>query len=196
MLKIISPTEQNSYRAAICLLLGMMKCEQAVSLTGAEKEVSTFILGEATAPDTRFLREGDIYGGAFLCKRDINDLPPSFQNILAGEKEVWMGSVTLFINPLMTSLATGEDGCQIFYQELRAKFCEFGKKSEIQYLYLTLSPAEYRYTKQKGLWAYDHEVSPEDSSDGLFHGILALSSAENARNKALFEQTGPFLKAA
>ena len=73
------------------------------------------------------------------------------------------------------------DGCQKFYQDLLEKFMEFGQKTKADFLYLTLCPFEYERTKNKGFWTYVLEIKPEESPDGLFHGILPLSAQQKER---------------
>ncbi|OJW47944.1 MAG: hypothetical protein BGO67_08725 [Alphaproteobacteria bacterium 41-28] len=40
---------------------------------------------------------------------------------------------------------------------------------------MTLEPGEYLCTEAIGLWPYVLKVRFQDSSDGLFHGILSLT---------------------
>lgn len=191
MLKIISPQEQHYYQARIDLLVGMMRCAQPFRLSSEEQKISTFIIGEATCQDANFLSEGDVYGGALLYERSIKDLPSSFQALILRKESVWGGIVSLFINPKKPSLEeNGLDGCQLFYKELLEKLGEFGRNSKIDFLYLILSPSEYQYTKQKGLWPYTLEISPENSIDGLFHGILHFSDREIKTSSQKFSLSG------
>ena len=50
----------------------------------------------------------------------------------------------------------------------------FGKKEEADFFILSLRPAEFIKIKTHGHWPFLIEILPNASSDGLFHGLLAL----------------------
>jgi len=67
------------------------------------------------------------------------------------------------------------DSTNVFYKELLERFIEFGQQVNTTFLCLTLCPYEYQRIRDKGFWPCILEIKPEDSPDGLFHGILSLS---------------------
>ncbi len=137
------------------------------------------------------LSEEEIYGGALLYQRNVSDLPLAFQHfVFVSSQEtltesplIWGSTTSFFMSPYSHSpLRNNElDGCQKFYQDLLEKFMEFGQKTKADFLYLTLCPFEYERTKNKGFWTYVLEIKPEESPDGLFHGILPLSAQQKER---------------
>lgn len=67
---------------------------------------------------------------------------------------------------------------QSFYRELYEGFVEFGRIKGIGFLIMKLSPKVYNSTKIYGLWPYVVELKPDNSLDGLFHGILPLTGSQ------------------
>jgi hypothetical protein len=187
MLKIITPKEnslsQVTYQSRIDLLLGIIKYSQALPVTLEEQKMATFVLALADHSEENLLNKGDVYGGALIYQKNASSLPPTFRGLLAtpDQENIWSGAISFFINsfnkdPLekAPSAPTLEDEFQTFYKALLEKFIEFGHQNHIDFLYLTLPSREYHNTKTKGSWSYALEITPENSSDGLFHGLLSL----------------------
>lgn len=172
MLKIIEPTQQCYYKARIDLLMGLMRLYQDIPLSYEEQTRATFIVGED--------EECGIYGGSILHKKNVTDLQSQLKGVVSTltpqMEEVWVGTLSFFIEDKKEPFNVHGGGChQKFYKNLLEKFMEFGNKEGIGYLCLTLNPFEHLRTKNRGFWPYILEVKPQDSLDGLFHGILPLS---------------------
>jgi hypothetical protein len=172
MLKTIEPTQQCYYKGRIDLLMGLMRLYQDIPLSYEEQTQATFIVGED--------EECGIYGGSILHKKSVRDLQSQLKGIVSTltphMEEVWVGTLSFFIEDKRASFnGSGADCHQKFYKELLEKFMEFGRQEGIGYLCLTLNPFEHLRTKNRGFWPYILEVKPQDSLDGLFHGILPLS---------------------
>lgn len=172
MLKTIEPTQQCYYKGRIDLLMGLMRLYQDIPLSYEEQTQATFIVGED--------EESGIYGGSILHKKNVTELQSQLKGIVSTltphMEEVWVGTLSFFIEDKRASFNTnGSDYHQKFYKELLEKFMEFGRQEGIGYLCLTLNPFEHLRTKNRGFWPYILEVKPQDSLDGLFHGILPLS---------------------
>jgi len=125
----------------------------------------------------------EIFGGAILYQRSARDLPPAIQQLMLTfnqeatlEEDIWGSTTSFFSHPQKTSLSGEElDECRLFYENLLKKFIEFGQQKKVNFLCLTLCPLEYQRTRNKGFWPYILEITPEDSHDGLFYGVLSLS---------------------
>ena len=213
MLEMIRPKGHPSpharYRSRIDLLMGIIKYSQDLPLTGEEQQ-ATFVLGLAEDTEDKYLHKGDLYGGALIYQRSAAHLPFSFKGLLASpsQENIWSGAISFFINPLnRKSLTTppevkrrqldSDDGFHLFYTALLEKFMEFGHENHIDFLYLTLPPREYHNTKTKGNWSYAIEISPEESPDGLFHGILSLvKTSKLSKKKKLLSPLRSVKKAA
>lgn len=172
MFKNISPSYQRYYKGRIDLFMGLMGLYQDVSLVSEEQRQATFIIGEDG--------NNGLYGGAVLHKYSVSDLQGQLQAVISTfdpeREEIWMGTLSCFIEDKVLSLDDKMAAYKAFYRELFEKFMEFGEEEKVRYLCLTLNPFEHRRTKNKGLWPYILEIQPQESLDGLFHGILSLSA--------------------
>jgi len=172
MLKIIDPAQQCYYKARIDLLMGLMRLYQDIPLSYEEQSQATFVVGED--------EKTGIYGGSILHKRSVSDLQSQLKNIVMTltphTEEVWVGTLSFFLEDKKAFTSPEEIMCyKKFYKNLLEKFVEFGNEEGIRFLCLTLNPFEHLRTKNRGFWPYILEVKPQDSLDGLFHGILPLS---------------------
>ena len=166
--------------------MGMLGCFQDVPLKAEEKEISTFIIAERdqkqespsqiSSRDATSL-EDEFYGGAMLYKRRARDLPLAIQSLMAApqQENVWEATTCLFSTPNSSSDNNSFLETNVFYKELLEKFMEFGQQVKTNFLCLTLCPYEYQRIRDKGFWPCILEIKPEESPDGLFHGILSLS---------------------
>lgn len=172
MLKIIEPKHQCYYKSRVDLLMGLMRLYQDIPITTEEQARATFIVGED--------ENSGIYGGAILHQKSVNDLQSQLKGIvstLSPEiEDVWVGTLAFLVEDKKMSLNSGSfTPPQKFYKNLLEKFIEFGETEGVRFLCLTLNPFEHLRTKNRGFWPYILEVKPQDSLDGLFHGILPLS---------------------
>ncbi len=166
MFKVIEPQEYCYYRGRVDLFVELLKQRQDVPLSSEEQELSTFIVGQG--------EEGHIYGGAILQQRHVSELPAHIESVIStvipNRKHVWAATFSLCAEPAI------EDP-SLFYADLLKRFIDFGKEKSSSFLCLSLTPAEYMRTEG---WPYVLEVSPDETSDGLFHGILSLSGDAHA----------------
>ncbi len=179
MLKTIAPKSQYYYRSRVEVLLGAMRLYQDIPLIPEEQAISTFIIGEN--------HEAQMYGGAVLYQKGVGDLHPRLAQIVSSldphKEDVWVGTVSYFTDnnkPLMS--AQEHSASQKFYKTLFEAFLEFGHQQKAGFLCLTLNPSEHLRTKNKGFWPYVIEVTPQESLDKLFHGILPLSETKEKTN--------------
>lgn len=215
MLKIITPKEQYYYQARIDLLMGMICHFQKSPLLLEEQKTATFILAKTekdknhshfhskkyfdsdSLGNTPFLETG-IYGGAVLHQRNIRTLPSAVQEFMTAHNkeisstkgDIWGSSILFFMNLKKSRLNKEEsEGNQEFYKILLEKFIEFSQQKKFNFLYLVLCPLEYQSTKKMHFWPYLLEIKPEDSPDGLFHGVITLPRKESPMYEQILETT-------
>ncbi len=166
MLKLIEPKDHYNYRSRINLFLGLLEFYQNTTLHLEEQSQCSFILDEE--------EDGHISGGAILYKKSISDLDKNIEKLVTAfplnTDYVW-ASTLVFCHPSQVMQVYFQE----FYENLLEAFREFAYQEDINFLCLTLNPLEYLRTKNKGCWSYIMEVKPQESIDGLFHGILPLS---------------------
>ena len=175
MFKLIEPKHHRSYKLLIDPLLGELEKNPALSCSFQDYRNATFIIAQDD-------KKG-IYGGALLLKKRVSSLyrevgenmfPFTPQN-----EEVWSCTVCIQVESKDRSLSY-ESFCKIFYRDLYEKLFEFGVKKKIDFFWMALAPVEYLSTKLLGFWpSYEIQVRPEESQDGLFHGILPLTRSQN-----------------
>ncbi len=165
MLKFID-RDLNPYpRTSIDSFLKMANLHDSIAHNSGTNQ---FILTEDSSES--------IFGGAALYKSQLPHLHKNVQKAifsLAQGGEVWTCTVSLFLNNDFNM----EQTCQVFYANLYQKLLEFGRQEKINYLYVILEPGEYLSTEAMGFWPYVLEIRPQDSNDGLFHGILSLTDS-------------------
>ncbi|HUX79409.1 MAG TPA: hypothetical protein VMW10_06670, partial [Alphaproteobacteria bacterium] len=136
---------------------------------------ATFILNDD--------RETGVYGGALLLKKKLNDFPPELVKTLAEfvspQECMWKCIISLFLQKESPLYETDEimHFCQTFYRKLYNRLVGFGKKEETGFLCVSLDSGEYLCMEELIAWPYVFEIKPQDSSDGLFHGILPLTGS-------------------
>ncbi len=137
---------------------------------------TTFILKED--------QKRGVYGGAMLFKRKLSDFPKELvkplSNFISLKEPIWEAVVSISFeddSPLYTSREV-EQFCQTFYRSLYETLVKFGKKERTGFLYVSLDSGEYHCVEGLTLWPYVFELKPQDSSDGLFHGILPLIGSQ------------------
>lgn len=120
-------------------------------------------------------KEEGYVGGALLMKKKLFPFLRTLGNqkitFPTQEKEIWVSTIGLNIkNPTFDFEAKGK----IFYKRLYQELVNFGALHKVNFLYLLLDPGEYLCTEALGFWPYVIEIRPQDSLDGLFHGLLSL----------------------
>lgn len=175
MLNIIEPKDHLANQKRIDSFLSLLKVYQDFSIPLEELENATFII----ASDNEY----GVYGGALLLKKSVWNLELCIrQTILTYQPdadEVWTGIIGYYKEhegPLSGKQAL--KGYLDFYCDLLKFFNHFGNEKQISSLLLTLTQVEYLKSKNHKLWKYAYKVLPEESTDGLFHGILLLAGRE------------------
>ncbi|MBY0291725.1 MAG: hypothetical protein K2W92_00320 [Alphaproteobacteria bacterium] len=173
MLKIIEQKDHCFHTLRIESLLDLFRIYHNFELSSEEKGRTTFIIAE----DER----NGVYGGALLYKKKVGDLYDKIKNIVStfhpNGRKVWVATLCFSLNQNV-SLSTFDelDLCEAFYQSLLKKFIKFGRKKKAKFFILSLSPLAYVKEKVYGDWPYLLEIHHKEATDGLFHGILGLSS--------------------
>ena len=175
MLNIIEPKDHKTYQKHIDSFLDLLKVYQGFSIPLEELENATFVI----ASDNEY----GVYGGALLLKKSVWDLELGIRQMiltaLPDMEEVWTGIIGYYKE--QEGPFSGKQALEVyldFYCNLLDIFNDFGNEKKINFLFLTLSKLEYLETKNHELWEYVYTVLPEESSDGLFHGILTLDGRE------------------
>lgn len=170
MLKMIEQQEYACYRGRVDLFLELIQLQQGLSLAPEERRRSTFIVDQG--------EEGTIYGGAIIQHQHISQVHRPIANvistILPHQYHVWTAAFFL------SDEADKKEG-HSFYKDLLKELTAFGEKQKSGFLCLSLSSDEYFRTKKKEGWPYVLEISPDETPNGLFYGILSLrgSSRKN-----------------
>ena len=166
MFKVIEPQKYCYYRGRVDLFVELMRFQQPISLSPEELELSTFIV----APR----EDGHIYGGAILQQQHVSELHSQIENVIStvipNRDHVWTATFSLCEHQVI-----GEGESRVFYRDLLQQLTEFGNEKNNGFLCLSLTPEEYMRTKQQGRWPYVLEISPQETADDLFYGILSLS---------------------
>jgi hypothetical protein len=169
MFKIIEPHRQCYYKARLDLFVGLMRLQQRFFLSSHEQSQATFILAEE--------EEGEVYGGAILYRKNTQELHPQIKRTILTfcpfEEIIW--ECTLFLQSERLSYVRDRDFfMKIFYRNLLQKLIEVCRERGVSFLCLTLSPIEYRRIRKENFWPWIVELTPPESLDSLFHGILSL----------------------
>jgi len=147
---------------------------QGVNIAPLSKREQAYVMVET--------KNKNIVGIAYLVKKFRREVSEDLKDILGAypDKDIWecpalyldvsMCSLALGVIPLGGILAT-------FYQDIYDKFVAFGAQRHISFIAIKLLPEIYELTKTIGGWPYVAGLSPQHSSDGLFHGILPLSGS-------------------
>lgn len=121
-----------------------------------------------------------IQGGAFLLKKKIGSLHAILRKKLQPHfplmQDVWAGTICLRL-PNDIGARDFESICKIFYPMIYEDLVAFGIKEKASFIYVTLTPVEHLSTEVMGFWPYVLAMRADESSDGLFHGVLALKGS-------------------
>jgi hypothetical protein len=175
MLNIIEPKDHKKYQTQIDSFLNLLKVYQHFSPSPEELEDATFII----ASDNEY----GVYGGALLLKKSVWDMELGIRQMiltaLPDMEDVWTGVIGYYKEH--EGPFSGKKALEVyldFYGNLLDVFNDFGDEKKINFLFLTLSKLEYLKTKNHEFWEYLYTVLPEESRDGLFHGILSLDGGQ------------------
>ncbi|HUX79484.1 MAG TPA: hypothetical protein VMW10_07075 [Alphaproteobacteria bacterium] len=172
MFKIIEPNYHCFYKSLIDRFMDLTRSCSSLGLSQKDQNAATFILNDD--------RETGVYGGALLLKKKLNDFPPELVKTLADfispQESMWRCIISLSVEKESPLYDTDEimHFYQIFYRKLYNRLVGFGKKEETGFLCVSLDSGEYLCMEGLIVWPYVFEIKPQDSSDGLFHGILPL----------------------
>ncbi len=172
MFTFIEPTYDSFSKSSTHSFLEKIKNNSALSHFFQDPQQGHFILTEDPT--------NGILGGAFLLKQKIislhKDIRKSLPSFTSHNHEVWTCLIALYFENNHLS-AHFELFCKTFYQNLYRELVQFGLRYKINFLCMSLEPGEYLCTEAIGFWPYVVEVRPQDSLDGLFHGVLSLSKS-------------------
>lgn len=136
--------------------------------------------------NTSFLLTQDaakgIYGGALLHQTKLNSLPSKIARNLRAfsllNGKIWACTFCFHLkdNNFPSEL---EIYFKDLYKNLYKELSHFGAREKTSILYMMLQPGEYLCSGVLGFWPYRLEINPNESSDGLFHGILPLVRAHS-----------------
>lgn len=126
-----------------------------------------------------------IMGGACVLKNELVNIQEDVRELITtlahNNGYVWECSRVYIETPSKhIPLGTPESQhfYQAFYRGLYEGLVKFGKKKRVGFVVMKLTAEDYASTKEYGLWPYVVELRPENSPDGLFHGILPLIGSQ------------------
>lgn len=129
-------------------------------------------------------KEKKFRGAVCLFKRALNTIQEDVRELvmtLPLQGHVWECS-NIYLEDFSKNLESEQMNRRkfphSFYRGLYQGLAEFGKQKNVGFVIMKLFPEVYTDTKQRGLWPYVVELKPENSPDGLFHGILPLTGSQ------------------
>lgn len=203
MLNIIEPKNHRAYQARIDSFLSLLKIYQNFSLPQEDLKKATFIIASDAE---RGVRRGALLCKKKVGALDqriahlisvlhsktrkvwtvslfLEEGEPATSSCI--DKLELSGSVSQRViseNPASQRLtyqsleSQSLDPKGLESQTLLKKLIKFGKKQKASFLILSLRPTPFLKIQTYSHWPYLLEVQPEDSADGLFHGIVDLKS--------------------
>ena len=174
---IIESQQQIFKKQPIDLITKKMKLLQGNDRPLKEQNDIIFILIENI--------EKEIMGGACVLKKEFKNIQADVKEFITSlvlpKGDVWECS-SVYLETSLQYLPPGRPEAASFsfgfYRELFEGIVKFGQKKGIGFVIMKLYPEVYAATKEFGLWPYVVELSPESSSDGLFHGVLPLIGSQ------------------
>ncbi|MDI9640441.1 hypothetical protein QM565_32595 [Geitlerinema splendidum] len=160
--------------------MNFLKIYQKFSLLPEEKETATFIIAE----NEKF----GVYGGAVVYLQDVkrlyHKLAAPLLEFLPKKDKIWCVRLCFSANQddrvlILETLTLCED----FYVSLYKILGELSQKKRENYFALTLRTQDHQNTLNYGRWSYLLGISSYDASDYHFHGLLALSSEKEGKDK-------------
>jgi hypothetical protein len=175
--EIIESTQRIFRNKLIKLTTEKMKLFQGIELPFKHHIPPTFIIAQK---DNK-----TIFGGACLLKKKLVDIQEDLGELVAAltvhKNSVWECS-TIYFETFSThppSHSSEEESfSKYFYRGLYEELVTFGSQKNISFIIMKLPPDIYVATKKFGLWPYVVELKPQNSPDGLFHGILPLTGSQ------------------
>jgi hypothetical protein len=172
---ILESEKEIFEKQLIDLVTKQMSCFQGIKIFSEDQKGSIFIIaGE---------RES-LKGGACLVRRRLNNIQEDVRELVTTlplQNYVWECSTVCLETPYGHSAPETSElrySYHSFYRGLYEGFVEFGRIKGVGFLIMKLSPEVYDSTKEFGLWPYVVELKPDNSLDGLFHGILPLTGSQ------------------
>ena len=184
MFKIIEPHRQCYYRTRLDLFVGLMKFQQRFFLSREEQSQATFILAED--------EEEDVYGGAILYWKSTQELHPQIRRTILTfcPYEEKILECTFFLkSERLSHIREREFFMKMFYRNLLEKLIEVGREHGVYFLCLTLNPIESFRMRKESFWPWIVELTPPESLDGLFYGILSLRADEKEETESKNQST-------
>ncbi|MBS0272255.1 MAG: hypothetical protein JSR85_06370 [Proteobacteria bacterium] len=126
----------------------------------------------------------ELVGGASLFKKELSLIQEDVRELVTTlplQNRVWECSnvyIETFYKNLEPEKKDFVEFSQSFYRGFYEGLVEFGKQKKAGFVIMKLSSDIYNATKKFGLWPYVVELKPENSPDGLFHGILPLTGSQ------------------
>ena len=191
---IIESQQQIFKNQSIDVLTEKMKFLQGGQHALKNQQNVTFIITEGI--------KKEIIGGVCVLKSELKNIQEDIKELVAtlahSSGYVWeCSSVYIETSAKYPLLGTSEarDFSQDFYRGLYEGLVEFGKKKGAGFVIMKLAAEAYASTKEFGLWPYVVELKPENSPDGLFHGILPLTGSQYEAYQKVWESVDKFLPA-
>ena len=176
MFTVIHPKYHCFCISSINHFMELIKSRTSLGLSKHDQNRATFILCDD--------HKNGVSGGAILLKNRLNDFPQELTNTLSdfvsSKDSIWKCRVFLTFEKESPLCATNEQDhfCQIFYRNLYNNLAEFGKREGTGFLCVSLDSGEYLCTEGLTFWPYIFELKPQNSSDGCFYGVLALTGSQ------------------
>jgi len=175
--EIIESTQRIFKNKLIKLTTEKMKLFHGIELSLKHHIPPTFIVAKK---DNK-----TIFGGACLLKKKLVDIQEDLGELVAAltvhKNAVWECS-TIYFETFSTHLPSHspeeETFSKHFYRGLYEELVTFGSQKRVSFIIMKLPPDIYVATKKFGLWPYVVELKPQNSPDGLFHGILPLTGSQ------------------
>lgn len=180
MFNIIEPKERQLHQSKIDSLLSLLKIYQDFTPSSEKIENALFIIAE----NEKF----GVYGGAVIYLQNVrtlyHKLAAPLLEFLPKKDKTWCVRLCFCADQddRVLILETLEL-CEHFYVNLYKILGKLGQKKRTPYFALTLPSKEYRNTVTYGHWSYLLGVSPCDSSDYHFHGLLALKPKKEGNSE-------------
>lgn len=175
MFNVIEPQEHLLYKSSIDLFL--QELHIAVGLKNDQDLThATYVLLEEKI-------EG-IEGGILLLKQPLEVSSKEVRSYLRAlcpqytpYSEIWTGRIAFRFSKDISGWDY-EKISTLLYCALYEDLVAFSVKENTPFFYLTLPLVEHLSIDMLGFWPYLLKVSPHESLDGLFHGILSLIKAQ------------------
>lgn len=174
--EIIELQEGNNESNLIARMQENVKNDQSKHGASEEPKNTIFIIADE--------KRKELVGSACLFKKELSMIQEDVRELvmtLPLHNRVWECS-NVYIETAYKNLepenkdSTGFS--QNFYRGFYEGLVEFGKQKKANFVIMKLSSDVYNATKKYGSWPYVVELKPENSPDGLFHGILPLTGSQ------------------